>query len=89
MKVGGGNENPNAPDKDGKTPIHEAAFRGHKDIVIFLASLTNNPNAPNNKGETPSAVAKYEGIRKILETKKQKYCWIFKMLGFLPLKKQK
>ena len=42
-----------------------------------------------NKGETPSAVAKNEGIRKILETKKQKYCWIFKMLGFLPLKKQK
>ena len=47
MKVGGENENPNAPDKDGKTPIHEAAFRGHKDIVIFLTPLTDYPNAPN------------------------------------------
>ena len=44
---GGKNENPNAPDKDGKTPIHEAAFRGHKDIVIFLTPLTDYPNAPN------------------------------------------
>ena len=46
-------DNPNAPDKDGKTPIHEAAFRGHKEIVKILALLTENPNAPDEHGKTP------------------------------------
>ena len=29
--------NPNAPDKDGKTPIHWAAIKGHTEIVRILA----------------------------------------------------
>ena len=46
-------DNPNAPDKTGNTPIHEAAWKGRTEIVKFLAPLTNNPNAPNKDGMTP------------------------------------
>ena len=46
-------DNPNAPNKDGNTPIHWAARNRHTEIVKILAPLTNNPNAPNNDGETP------------------------------------
>ena len=46
-------DNPNAPDEDGKTPIHWAANRGHTEIVKILAPLTNHPNAPNEDGDTP------------------------------------
>ena len=39
-------DNPNAPDNDRDTPIHEAAKNGHTEIVKILAHLTDNPNAP-------------------------------------------
>ena len=61
-------DNPNAPDKDGFTPIYWAAYFGYEEIVKILAPLTCNPNAPNNKGETPSSVAKKVEIRRILES---------------------
>ena len=38
-------DNPNAPDKDGLTPIHAAAYNGHTEIVNILAPLAANPNA--------------------------------------------
>ena len=68
-------DNPNAPDKDGKTPIYWAAKKGHTEIVKILAPLTDNPNAPNDIGRTPNqrgitplAVAKNTEIREILKT---------------------
>ena len=45
--------NPNAPDKDGETPIHKAARRGNTKIVKILWSLIDNPNAPDKYGKTP------------------------------------
>ena len=33
-------DNPNAPNEDGETPIHEAAFYGHTELVKILAPLT-------------------------------------------------
>ena len=58
----------NAPDKDGNTPIHEATFGGHTEIVKILASLTdNNLNAPNKKGETPIYWAAEKGHTEIVK----------------------
>ena len=61
-------DNPNVPDKNGDTPIHEAAFSGHAEIVKMLAPLTDNPNAPNKYGETPIAITQNAEIRRILQS---------------------
>ena len=64
-------DNPNAPDKDGWTPIHWTAWHGYTEIFKFLAPLTDNPNAPNNFGRTPNRVARNKGskeIQRILQT---------------------
>ena len=60
--------NPNAPDKNGETPIHEAACGGHAEILKILVPLADNPNAQNNNGETPLSMAKNAEIRKIFES---------------------
>ena len=60
-------KNPNAPDKDGWTPLKKAARKGSVEIVKILAPLTDNPNAPYNVGKTPSSVTNNEEIREILE----------------------
>ena len=54
-------ENPNAPDKDGITPIHHASYWGQLDVIKFLALLTETPNAPANFGVTPIHIAATEG----------------------------
>ena len=61
-------DNPNAPNKDGKTPIYLAAWNGHTEIVNILAPLTANPNAPNKNGKTPSSVARSAKICGILKS---------------------
>ena len=61
-------DNPNAPDKDGDTPINLAASNGHSEIVKILAPLTDNPNAPGEDGKTPISIARYAKIRRILES---------------------
>ena len=50
------------------SPIHEAAWNGHIEIVKILAPLTDNPNAPNNDGKTPSSVTKNKEIQRFLES---------------------
>ena len=35
-------DNPNTPTNSGYTPIMQAKFHGHSEIVKFLASLTDN-----------------------------------------------
>ena len=46
-------DNPNAPNKNGETPIYQAAHNGHTEIVKILAPLADNPNAPTIYGWTP------------------------------------
>ena len=60
-------DNPNAPDKNGTTPIHRAARNGHAEIVKILVPLTDNPNARNEDGETPINCAKRKGHTEIVE----------------------
>ena len=52
-------DNPNAPDRNGMTPIFEAAQNGHTEIVKILAPLTDNPNASNKYGMTPISIANH------------------------------
>ena len=59
-------ENPNAPNNEGLTPIHIAAF-GHIEIVRLLMTSTNNPNAPNNFGWTPEHFASHHGHHEVVE----------------------
>ena len=49
-------DNPNAPDKDGETPIYLAAVMGRSEIIL-LAPLTENPNLPDKNGYTPIYMA--------------------------------
>ena len=58
--------NPNAPDDNGETPIHQAAFHGDVEIVEYLAPLTDNPNPPNNYGKTPMHIAARNGFVDII-----------------------
>ena len=51
--------NPNVPDKSGKTPIYYAVRYGYTEIVKILAPLTDNPNARNKYGNTPIYTAAY------------------------------
>ena len=51
----------NSKDKDGWTPLHEAASEGHKPIVEFLITEGADVNEKNDDGETPlDAAAKPE-----------------------------
>ena len=46
-------DNPNVPDKEGRTPIYLASFYGCIEIVKILAPLTDNPNSADEDGVTP------------------------------------
>ena len=61
-------DNPNAPDRNGTTPIHWAASNGHTEIVKILAPLADNPNAPNKFwGKTPIYWAACNGHTEIVK----------------------
>jgi ankyrin repeat protein len=42
-----------AKDRDGDTPLHDAAFRGHEKIVGLLLAHGADVGAKNNAGRTP------------------------------------
>ena len=60
-------DNPNAPDKEGRTPILNVALVGNTEIVKMLAPLTNNPNAPEKYGITPIFYAARFGFTEIVK----------------------
>ena len=43
----------NSKDKDGWTPLHDAAFGSHNEIVQLLIAKGANVNTRNSGGETP------------------------------------
>ena len=59
--------NPNAADKNGGTPIYQAAEYGYTEIVKILAPLTDNPNSPNEDGFTPIYLAAIYGHTEIVK----------------------
>ena len=60
-------ENPNAPNENGVTPIHRAAYHGYSEIVKILVPLTDNPNAPDVNGRTPIYCAANRGHTEIVK----------------------
>ena len=59
-------KNPNAPNEEKDTPIHNAAFYGHIEIIKILLLLIENTNPPDGEGETPIHVAAYKGHTEIV-----------------------
>jgi ankyrin repeat protein len=61
----GGHDVNQRDDKYGFTPLHQAAFFGHRDIVEFLIAEGADVNAKNNAGSTPLYLAKGKGHKEI------------------------
>jgi Ankyrin repeats (3 copies) len=47
------------------TPLHEAAFRGHKDVVALLLANNANVDFENNDGKAPLHYAEAQGHRDV------------------------
>lgn len=47
----------NARDKNGRTPLHAAAWNGGLEIIVLLLVQNADINAKDNVGDTPSNVA--------------------------------
>jgi hypothetical protein len=62
---------PNAKNKDGKTPLHVAAIRGSVDVARLLLQYGVDPNVQDERGRTPLHVAAIRGrvdvVRFLLE----------------------
>ena len=63
--------NPNYRNKDGRTPLHIAAYHGHADVAELLIKNGADINARDNDGWTPLHDAAYKGrgevVRLLLE----------------------
>ena len=65
-----------APNNQGNTPLHIAAYHGQLKVTKFLVNVMENPDIPNNNGETPFQMAKRKGHDwNFLE----KYCELLKL----------
>jgi len=59
--------NPNIQDKDGYTPLHYAAWKGHLKVVELLLEHGANPNIQDKDGYTPLHYAAWKGHLKVVE----------------------
>ena len=63
-------ENPDlvfSKDNQSLTPLHKAAFHGHKDVADFLLASGAEVNATNAAGWTPLHLAAGEGYKEVVE----------------------
>jgi ankyrin repeat protein len=58
--------NVNARNKEGRTPLHAACQKSHKEMAVLLISKGADVNAKNDRGVTPLGLAKDPAIRKML-----------------------
>ncbi|WP_410529870.1 ankyrin repeat domain-containing protein [Wolbachia endosymbiont (group A) of Conops quadrifasciatus] len=54
-------------DKEGRTPLYYAAWKGHSEAVKFLADKRANIHAENTYGTKPIHVATMEGHQRVIE----------------------
>ena len=57
----------NAKDKNGDTPLHEAAFMDHSDVAALLLANKADINAKGKDGDTPLHVAAAKGHKDVAE----------------------
>ncbi len=57
----------NAEDEYGKTPLHNAAWSGHKDVAELLLSRGADAEAQDKKGSTPLDEAIRRGHKEIVQ----------------------
>lgn len=61
----------NAPQNDGATAMHWAAFNGNRDLAVLLLRAGANPKAANREGVTPLWLASVNGdetmVRALIE----------------------
>jgi ankyrin repeat protein len=55
----------------GMTPLHEAAFRSHKDVVTLLLANKADVNAKDGSGHTPLFYAVGGGKKDVAELLRQ------------------
>ena len=53
--------------RDGDTPLHNAAYFDHKDVVQLLLDGKADPNKANKAGETPLYVAARKGNKDVIQ----------------------
>ncbi|KAH3890066.1 hypothetical protein DPMN_014135 [Dreissena polymorpha] len=58
--------NINITDKNGYTPLHQAAVNGHRDIVEALLKADAEPGLEDNQGCTPVHLASWSGNPEIV-----------------------
>lgn len=58
---------PNVTQQNGFTPLHEAALRGHAELVRLLLRNHADPSARNSEGCTPADLARQHGHAEVLE----------------------
>lgn len=58
-------------DSKGETPLHLAAYTGHKDVAAFLLANRAEVNAKDNSGMTPLHLAELYGYSDVVELLRQ------------------
>ena len=66
LLLNGGADPNGASTGNGRTPLHFAAYRGHKDVVQILLDKGADPSRTDNSGCTPLSLAHHLGKNEIV-----------------------
>jgi len=58
---------PNVKNRDGKTPLHNAASEGHLEVVKLLLERGADPNVKDDDGNTPLHNAAWRGHLEVVK----------------------